>query len=126
MKFGLGKDQRLKNSEEISRLFETKQLIKEFPFILYYDLLNRKTGAIQIAFGMSRRKGGNAVKRNRAKRVMREAYRKSQYTIQEDCIPEGRKLALMLIYTGEKLPELSEAEEKIKLLLNRLNKILKA
>lgn len=122
----LGKHQRLSSTKDISQLFEGKQAIKEFPFILYYNLPKNKLGGMQIAFGLNRKKGGNAVRRNKVKRIMREAFRKLQDLVNKEAIPEDKKLALMLIYTGEKLPELPEAEEKIKLVLKRLNKILKA
>ena len=126
MNFGLSKDDRLRKSNEISRLFESKKTIKEFPFILYYDLFPGQSGLVQIAFGSNRNKIGNAFKRNKIKRIMREAYRLNKNLIQKSDFLDGHKLALMLICTSEKLPTSIEAEEKIKLLLIRLIKILKA
>ena len=122
----LQKRYKLKSAEEISALFEQKQVIKEYPFLLYYGIFNNSKSDVQIGFGMNRKKMGNAVRRNRVKRVMREGFRLNKNLVDENTLPNGSKLALMLIYSGEKLPELAETEEKIKLLLNRLNKILKA
>lgn len=122
----LQKRYKLKNAEEISALFEQKQVIKEYPFLLYYGMFKNSKSDVQIGFGMNRKKIGNAVRRNRVKRIMREGFRLNKNLVDENTLPNGSKLALMLIYSGEKLPELAETEEKIKLLLNRLNKILKA
>ena len=126
MKFRLGKNRRLTNSIEISRLFESKKTLKEFPVLMYYDIFEKGRGGIQIAFGVNRSKVKGAVQRNRVKRILKEAYRIEQYTLDIDSFPGDKTLALMLIHTSEKLPELNDSKEKIKILLKRLNKILKA
>ena len=126
MSYRLQKGYKLKNADQISDLFEQKKVIKEYPYLLYYGIFKNSKPDIQIGFGMNRKKMGNAVRRNRVKRIMREGFRFHKNLIDRSVIPNESKLALMLIYSGEKLPELEETEEKIKLLLNRLNKILKA
>lgn len=124
MNLRLTKSQKLKNSSEIAQLFERNNLIKEHPFLLYFLLIESNDGPVQIAFGNKRSKLKNSVKRNRTKRIMREAFRMLQSELDQSRITKGKKLALMLIHTGEKLPDLAYSKEKIKLLLNRLNEEL--
>ena len=61
---------------------------------------------------MPKRRFAKAHERNRIKRLMREAYRTSKHPLYRHLQQKETQMALMLLYTGKKLPdfELIQAE----------------
>ena len=58
-----------------------------------------------------------AVKRNRVKRQVREAYRKNKSLLTDALEAKGKKLAVAFIWLDDELHASSEVEEKVKKLL---------
>ena len=72
----------------------------------------------------SRAAVGNAVHRNRAKRLMRESYRLLRTRLEEFCAQENKTLLLAILYTGEQAVPLPVMQEKMEKALSELmNKI---
>lgn len=65
------KENRIKKNAEIAKIVLKKQKIKSNSFFIYYQKANEIT---KVAISVSK-KYGNAVKRNHAKRVIRELVR---------------------------------------------------
>lgn len=63
---------RLKHKKLIARLFECGQHAKRYPILAVYDTFD---GALQVGFAIPKRKVRSAVKRNRIRRKLREAFR---------------------------------------------------
>lgn len=59
-----------------------------------------------------------ATRRNRIKRLMREAYRLNQHLIQPT---EHASQIWMLMYVSREMPKFDELEQKLKLLITRFN-----
>jgi len=76
---------------------------------------------LQSGFAVSAKNFKKAVDRNRIKRLMREAYRLQKNSL---TLTSQKNLAVFFIYTGKALPEYEDVSEKIRLALNRLQKIV--
>ncbi len=97
------KDERIKKSKEIEKIFEEGKLITsedkklKAHFIIQEENLNCK---IRLGVAVSK-KAGSAVWRNRIKRLIREAFRKYKPFINEIC--KEKKVKIILIISPGKL-----------------------
>ena len=129
-RFGLSKNERIKKKNEISRVFNSGKRI-------YTNSRNLKaifcfgeddSGTIKIVPAVHK-KAGNAVWRNRVKRLPRESYRLNKKILSD--IIEERTLLLMISPNSinkRKLPHivLSDVQDDVIELLNKIkNQILK-
>ena len=55
---------------------------------------------------------------------MREAYRLHKNNLRQNLKDQDKNLAVFFIYTGNRIPEYKDVEEKIQMALNRLLKIV--
>jgi ribonuclease P protein component len=86
-RFRIAKEQRIRSSLDFERIYALQQRIGD-RFLLVFGAANELGHA---RFGLSvSRKHGNAVKRNRLKRLLREAFRLSQHDL-----PAGVDLVLI-------------------------------
>ena len=122
MSKALIKGQKLKSAKTITYLFSKGKVIRKMPFVLYYATEDAAHSSYEFGFGAAKKKMPKAKDRNRMKRLMREAVRNEQGTISEILDEQNKKMALMLIFSGDKLVLWDECLEKIKLILVRLNK----
>ena len=126
MSNSLKKDERLKSRKRISQLFAGKKTIKKGSFILYFDVDTSDDLSIKISISASKKKMPRAVDRNRMKRLMREAFSLQKESFLANFEGENVQMALMLICLSEKLLSFEETQEKIKLILSRLNREIKS
>ena len=84
-RFGLSKHERIKRKNEFSRVYKSGKIIysnsRKLKAIFYLGKSESKN--IKVAFGISKR-AGNAVWRNRIRRLLREVYRLNK-EILSDC-----------------------------------------
>lgn len=76
---------------------------------------------VQVLMSVPKSNFKRAVDRNRIKRLMREAYRKGKFVIYNHLNKKKKQIAVMLVYTSKKEITYSETEQKITLILQRLN-----
>lgn len=117
------KDERLSSEKIIERLFADGNRFTVFPIgVVWLFASLDSSSPVQVLISVSRRKFKRAVDRNLLKRRMREAYRRNKQPFIESLAKEGRQCALGLIYNGSELADFNEIEEKIILVLQRLQK----
>jgi ribonuclease P protein component len=114
------KDERLCNQTLIEQLIKKGNSFNGFPFKIIWMEVEESTVPVKIVISVPKRKFKKAVDRNRIKRLIRETYRKNKHKLIERL--EGKKIALLLIYTSKTIFEYAEAEEKINSALLRLGK----
>ena len=116
MSQSFSKNEKLKSRKLIAHLFEAGNGITQFPLKLIYIQHDLHTQSnIQAAFAVPKKIVKSAVKRNRIKRVLREAYRLNKGAFFNNI--EGN-YALMILYLGSELPVFNEVEQKTKALLD--------
>jgi ribonuclease P protein component len=119
------KKERLCSKKLTEKLFKKSHSFFDFPFkIVYYfvdstEILPADV-PVQVLFTASKRVLKNAVSRNQAKRMMREAYRKNKMPLCEKLAESNKRLILGFIYNGPRDPEYGKTELKIISVINRL------
>ena len=94
-----------------------------FPLRAVYLLedTNGETAPVSILVSVPKRCFKRAVKRNRVKRQVREAYRLNKhYIINKVESLEGKSLMIAFIFLDDKLHDTREMETKVKNLLQRI------
>ena len=94
-----------------------------FPIRVVYMPVEQGEAPASILISVSKRRFKRAVKRNRVKRQIREAYRKNKSLLVDELQREQR-LAVAFIYLSDELIATSELEEKMKIALARISEKL--
>jgi len=115
------KTERLCSRKIISDLFTDGHIIYTTAFKAVW-LISPATlpWPAQAAFSVSKKIFRKAVTRNLIKRRMREAYRKMKIHLYNFLNAENIQICLIIIYTGEKIPDYLTIEKKMKELLDKL------
>ncbi|MFK8046746.1 MAG: ribonuclease P protein component [Crocinitomicaceae bacterium] len=122
------KAEKLCSKRIIEQIYERGKKIKSYPFILNYLEVGpdfEMAFPVQIATAVPKRRVKLAVKRNRLKRQIREAYRLHKSGMIEDVVAEDKRLALFLLYIGKEPESYHFIEKKLILLLDSLRVQLK-
>jgi ribonuclease P protein component len=103
----LKKQERLKSSKLIDRLFKDGKSFGIYPLRLVWleTDLPRAGVWVQAGFTVPKRRFAKATARNRIKRKVREAYRLKKQQLDRPLKDQKRRFAFMILYTGkEDLP----------------------
>ena len=108
-------------------MFEEGESFGHYPLRLVWVPIESQDVLVQVAFSVSKRRFKLAVDRNRAKRVIREAYRlnKQILTGHLEALAEPQSYGLMFIYLDKQLPDFHRVNEEMGKALNRMVKKLK-
>ena len=118
MRQTFNKMERLKSKKSIEQLFAEGKSLTAFPLKLIYLPLDHDSPAlIQAGVSVSKRNFKSAVRRNRIKRLMREAYRKNKQIAWVSV--HTKKHIFMFIYQGREEPDYGMIEAKMKDLLEK-------
>jgi ribonuclease P protein component len=125
----LGKEERITSRKLIDMLFNGGQShsMAAFPLRLVF-LEKEREGACppaQMLVSVPKRCFKRAVKRNRVKRQVREAFRHYKHLI-GDVLPADRQLALAFIWLDDRLYDSAEVEQRVVSLLERLAEKMKS
>lgn len=124
-KFGLSKIERIKSKNEFEIVFSEGKTIytnsRKLKAIFYVSTVSRER-AVKAAFAVHK-KAGNAVWRNRAKRLLREAYRLNKHLV----IIEKKNYSALIVFSLNKINKsnspilaLSNVSDEIVELLNSI------
>ena len=120
MDFKFPKQERLKSKKRIERIFVEGKSINAFPLKLLYLKSPLPEGVpVQIAVVAPKKHFKSAVKRNRIKRLLSEAYRlnKGQYFNNMEA-----QYALVILYLGREMPSYSQIESGAKSIFSKFIK----
>lgn len=122
--YSLSFREKLKSTKEFSALFTKGKSFTSYPVkaIFHFEQDSVATPFCQTAFSVSKRNFKKAKDRNRIKRLMREAFRLNKGTFYDYLTTSGKNCRLILIFLDRKLPEFSDVQDKIILILQRLQK----
>lgn len=125
----LCKEERLHGRDAIEQLFKRagSRSMVAFPLRAVYALAEREDGAlVKIMASVPKRQFKRAVKRNRVKRQIREAYRKNKHSLCEAVEALGDKeLSIAFIWIDNSLHPSDEVEKKVQRLLLRIEEKLR-
>lgn len=125
MKQTFRKSERLHSKKLIEELFESGKSIRQSPYVLRYLWHPFEKGeVVQIAISIPKKNVRRAVDRNRLKRQLREAYRLNKERLISRVAQQDKGLALFLIYTGKEKENYKFLEDKLKVLLQEVEKLV--
>ena len=118
-----GKRERIVSRKLIEQLFSkgSNHSTSAFPIRIVYMEKEREEGEepVQILVSVSKRHFKRAVKRNRVKRQIREAYRHHKQILAER-VPQDKTLAIAFIWLADELFESQQVEKSVKRLLEKV------
>ncbi|MCU7695532.1 ribonuclease P protein component [Haoranjiania flava] len=121
--FTYGKAQKLKSRKDIETLFRSGCSFYVHPLKIFYRICMREpqeSSPLKTGMGVSKKYFSKAVKRNRVKRLVREAYRLHKNNLY--ALMEARNLSadVFFIYTSREIIPFHVVEEKMQTALNIL------
>lgn len=119
MKLTLNKTDRLKSKKAIDQLFVEGRSFKKFPVRVLW-LLTEDAEKTKAGFSVPKRLFKLAVKRNRIKRQLREAYRLQKPSLHQE---SGKKFVLLFIYMAKEEVPYLQLEKAMAVLLNKLKEV---
>lgn len=108
--FGLKKEERICSKKVIDKLFAEGESFFSYPLkIVFMKPEIHSDFPAQAGFAVSKRNFKRAVKRNRIKRLMREAYRTKKHLLYDE-LKEDR-LAIFFVFMGKQLPTFAQIDK---------------
>lgn len=118
----LCKAERLCSKIQIEKLFAGgSKSFSVYPIRVVFMPAEKKEDALaSILISVPKKRFKRAVKRNRVKRQIREAYRKNKHELLDFLSGKEEGMAIAFIYLSDQLVPTDEIERKMKILLARI------
>ena len=115
------KPERISYQREIDRLFNQGDAFISYPLRVVYLKQKPFSGAtVSVLIGVPKKKIRHAVKRNRMKRLIREAYRLNKNALIEYLREKESGLLIAFLFIGNKLCQWKEMEAAMRKVLDIL------
>lgn len=127
----LSKDERLHGRNAVEELFKKagSRSMASFPLRAVFTLTDKDESdkaSVKMLVSVPKRHFKRAVKRNRVKRQVREAYRKNKHSLCEYIsMLEDRCLSIAFVWLDDNLHSSAEVEQKVIRLLQRIEEKLR-
>ncbi|MDU1906215.1 MAG: ribonuclease P protein component [Dysgonomonas sp.] len=123
------KNERLCSQKRIDALFSNAESFIAYPLRIVYILKEDGTDEegipLSTLVSVSKKRLKRAVKRNRVKRLIREAYRLNKQPLAEQCVIHNKQIDIAFLYLKNELPDYPEIEKAIQktitVLINRIS-----
>lgn len=126
MDFQFGKEYSLCHKKIIEKTFQEGRTIKSFPYTARYIVSELPTNKpFQVVISAPKRNFKKAVKRNRIKRLMREAIRLQKSEFEKELRTLGVQLALVIVHGHRDEIKIEELKHKTAKLFSKIIKDLK-
>ncbi|MDT0606293.1 ribonuclease P protein component [Croceitalea rosinachiae] len=120
MDFTFPKKEKLKSKKLIEQLFAEGKQLNHFPLkLLFLPTSFSDNSKVKTMVIAPKKSFKSAVKRNRVKRLLREAYRLNKHMVFNNI--EGN-YAFAILYLGKEMPSYRLVDEKMKALLDKFTK----
>lgn len=117
----LCKAERLDKKKIIEKLFAGgARSFSAFPLRVVFLPVEELEAQAAILVSVSKRRFKRAVKRNRVKRAIREAYRTQKHALLEALVDRNLRMAIAFIYLSDDLADIALVEERMKGALMRI------
>jgi ribonuclease P protein component len=117
--FSYPRKEKLKGKKLIEQLFLEGRSVSAYPLKLIYLRSHAFDGSrIRAGVAVPKKRVQKAVKRNRIKRLLREAYRHNKATIFNNT--EGN-FAFLILYLEKEMPSFNQVDVKMKALFKKFN-----
>lgn len=118
---GLCKAERLSSKKLIDKMFAGgANSFSIFPLRVVYIPVEEQSATVSIMVSVSKRRFKRAVKRNRVKRQIREAYRIHKHPLIEQLDLQHRQLAVAFLYLSDRLTDSAIIEKRMQTALCRI------
>lgn len=122
--YSLSKSERLCSKKLIDELLTSKCSFVKYPFrVIFKESSQSNEFPTRIAISVSKKKFKRAVKRNRVKRLTREAFRLNKIDFYNK-IAAGHTLDILFIYLDDSLPTYAKTEKAVKSSMQKILTIL--
>ena len=123
----LHKVERLDKKKIIEKMFAGgSRSFSVFPLRVVYLPVEELEADASILISVSKRRFKRAVKRNRVKRQIREAYRVNKHELLNILVERKCRLAIAFIYLSDQLVESSIIEDRMRIALLRITEKMAA
>lgn len=119
------REERLSSRKLLEKIIAEGTSVHTPPFRLSWIAAELKSKfPAQIAIAVPKRFFKRAVDRNRIKRLVREVYRKNKSGIYALLQSKQLQCAMLVVFSGRKVPEYAEVEKKFLLTLQRFEEAI--
>jgi ribonuclease P protein component len=123
-RFGYPKAERLKSRKQIDVLFAKGKAVSAPPVRAIYLFAPAETGSLLVGVTASKKHFKKAVDRNRAKRLLREAYRLQKETLAEPVKATAKSGAIFFVYADKSIANFETIKAAVGKCLEKLSKIV--
>ena len=123
-KEGLPKYERICKENDIQALFDKGAGVSVYPYRVIYLFRHDESHpvTVRLLVSVSKKRFHHAVKRNRVKRLMREAWRRNKAPLYEICERDNISVDVALVYTATVIHSYEEMLARTQKVVNELIK----